>query len=187
MNKKECLIDKEFIESWSVKYDMKETKKFRDLYEQIMNKLKESFPNGKVRHITLDILRDIVKWKAPRVIKRALKNSEEFVGEVTNHSLSSKNEQFKIEVLILLKGVGYRVATAILHFCFPSEYTVMDFRAWWTLQQYNCLPEDYPIKDDFEHWQKYLKVCREISKRCDCSLRKLDKALWQHSKEKQNK
>ncbi|MFH1201866.1 MAG: hypothetical protein V1674_03120 [Candidatus Omnitrophota bacterium] len=187
MNKKECMIDKEFIESWSVKYDTEETKKFRDLYEQIMNKLKELFPDGKIRHITLDILRDIVRWKAPRVIRRALNNSEEFVKEVTTHFASSKNEQFKIEVLMLLKGVGQRVATAILHFCFPSEYTVMDFRAWWTLQQHNCLPKDYPIKNDFEHWQEYLKVCRKIRKRCDCSLRKLDKALWQYSKEKQNK
>ena len=105
----------------------------------------------------------------------------------------SKNERFKIEVLTMLDGVGYRVASTILHFRFPDDYTIMDWRAWESLQDkkitrdesagYKLEPK-YNIKDDFEHWMTYLAVCRNICKREKCSLRELDKALWQYSKEK---
>lgn len=180
------MIDISFINEWSINYDKKAPRRDTLLHEKIDNKLNELFPNREIKYITKDILYDIVDWKAPRVKARTKDNNDEFVIEVTKHCFSSYNEQFKIEGLGILKGVSYRVATAILYFCFPKDYTVMDYRAWWTLQKKNELPSTYTIKDDFEHWKNYLEVCKKISNRCDCSLRELDKALWQYSKENQN-
>jgi hypothetical protein len=33
-------------------------------------------------------------------------------------------------------------------------------------------------------WLEYLFFCRELARRCGVSIRTLDKALWQHSKER---
>lgn len=179
------VIDKKFIEDYSNRYDRNVSKRDRKLEEKIIKKLNKLFPSGSVKYIKKDILFNIVDWKAPRIRNRVRDNKKEFVEEVTKHCFSSLNEQFKIEGLTILRGVDYRVASAILHFCFPSLYIIMDYRAWGTLEEQKYLPKKYDIKDDFEHWQRYLNVCRKISKRCDYSLRQLDKALWQYSKEKQ--
>jgi len=174
------MIDEKFIEKYSKKYD--EKYKNRYLEDKILSKIKSQFSKGKTKYLTKGILADIVYWKAKRAKGHAEKNDDAFVVEVTSKCLSSTNEQFKVEGLTLLNGVKYRMATAILHFCFPSKYTIMDYRAWWTLQRKGYLASSYKIKDDFEHWQRYLSVCRKISHRYQRRLRELDKALWKYSK-----
>ena len=178
------MINKEFVDLWCKRYDEQAAKRDMQMENEIKNALKELFPNDKTKYITRDILYNIAHWKAPRIRNGVLKNDNDFVEETTKHCFLSLNERFKIEALTILSGVGYPVATAILHFCFPSVYTILDFRAWWTLQQKGYL-KGYEIAHDFEHWQRYLSVCREISKQCGCSLRELDKALWQYSNENQ--
>ena len=177
------MINKKFIDDWSSKYDAKYKESHRLLEQKIRDKLKRMFPKGKVKYVTKEILYDIICWKAPRAKSHAKKNEEGFVREVAKHCFSSNNEQFKVEGLTILKGVKYRTATTVLNFCFPSKYTVMDYRAWWTLLQSGCLSDK--IRDDFKHWQDYLSECRKISRRYGCSLRTLDKALWRYSKENQ--
>lgn len=179
------MINKRFVDVWSEKYDKSYRKGDSQLEQQIRDKLERYYSRSGVKYITKDILYDIVHWKSPRIIRHARNNRGGFVREVTMHCFSSSDEQFKVEGLTIMKGVEYRVATAILYFCYPSKYTIMDYRAWWTLQDRNEMPQNYGIKDDFEHWEKYLNICREVSKRCNCDLRKLDKALWQYSKENQ--
>lgn len=177
------MIDRKFIDYWSNRYDLKCSERDRALYKQIKNKLNKLFPSGKIRYLTRDILYDVVDWKASRIRKSVLSNKPAFVKEISRCCLLSRNEQLKIEALAILKGVKYRVASAILHFCFPEKYTVMDWRAWESLIKQKELAKTYKIKDDFEHWHKYLKTCRSICTRCNRTLRQLDKALWQYSKE----
>jgi hypothetical protein len=38
----------------------------------------------------------------------------------------------------------------------------------------------YPVS----FWLEYLSACRELARRHGISIRTLDKALWQHSKER---
>ncbi|UCB56730.1 MAG: hypothetical protein JSV30_05920 [Candidatus Omnitrophota bacterium] len=177
------MIDRSFVDYWSERYDKNALKRDKKLEKRIRGKLKKLFPDGKVKYILKDTLFDIVNWKAPRKKKLAKDNKKEYVFELTKANFKGHREQLKIEGLTLLKGVEYRVASAILHFCFPKKYTVMDYRTWECLQKEKELPKDCNIKDDFEHWQKYLKICRKIAKRCNVPLRKLDKALWQYHKE----
>ena len=169
-------INRKFIAEGIKRYDNQAYEKDKQLERVIQDKLKRLFPRGEVRYITKDILIDILTWKAPRIKGWGNKNSEDFVIEVTKNCFASKNEQFKIEGLTILKGVKYRAASTILHFCFPDEYTVMDWRAWKTLKLNNQLREG--LKDDFRHWQLYLGICKRLSKKYGCSLRDLDKALW---------
>jgi hypothetical protein len=119
------------------------------------------------------------RWKSPRPILHYSKNSQEYIAEVTKASLQSNSEQFRIEVLTLLSGVSWPVASTILHFVFENQYPILDFRALWSLG-INEAPAY-----DFTFWQAYVKYCQELAETHKLSIRQLDKALWQYSKENQ--
>jgi len=166
--------DKAWIEDLARKYD-EDNQKEKELEYEIIKSIdiKGLTPS----YLTKDTLKKIAKWKSPRVMGHIEKNDEQYVKEVTQVSLSTKNEKLKIEILTLLNGVQIRMASAILLFCFPEQYTVMDYRAWDSLKALNKINGE--IGDTFECWQKYNEICREIAKQNGVSLRKLDKALWQ--------
>ena len=63
-------------------------------------------------HGDLDIL---CRWKSPRIGHRCLDNPPEFVKAVTTVALSTSNERLRVEVLVLLRGVGWPTASVILH------------------------------------------------------------------------
>jgi hypothetical protein len=88
-------------------------------------------------------------------------------------------ERLQIEVLTLLDGVSWPTASVILHFFHSAPYPIVDFRALWSLK--NKVPKRY----GFNFWQKYTSYCRGLSKRAGVSMRTLDRALWQFSKENQ--
>jgi hypothetical protein len=120
------------------------------------------------------------KWKTPRTQKALRANSEDFIKAVTSTSLSSRDERLRIEVLILLSGVQWPTASVVLHFCARDPYPILDYRALWSL---SC---DVPKQGyNFDHWWSYCEFTRRIASQCSVSMRVLDRALWQYSKEHQ--
>lgn len=117
-------------------------------------------------------------WKSPRPKKHYEDklNSDSRIGEITKLAIGSKDEYLKITVLQLLKGVSWPVASVILHFAEPDKYTIMDFRAIWSLGMQQ--PKIY----DFDFWENYTETVRSIAKNAKVTLRNLDKALWVYSK-----
>lgn len=174
------MITNKFIEIYSAAYDEANHQE-NELEQRIRDSIREQKKQGR-SYLTKSILRDILRWKAARVGKLIKDNEDDFVEAVTKLAFAAKNERLRVEALTLIKGVGYRVATAVLHFWCPERYTVMDWRVWGTLQKQGYLDEE--IRNDFTHWQDYLRVCRQIADKNQVSLRKLDKACWQYSKEK---
>ena len=170
------ILNKAWIEDFAKQYDVEADENEIFLEEKILESIKEM--ESPPLSLTKDILLDIAEWKAIRVKGHVKKNDEQYVKEVTQVSLSTKNEKLKIEILTLLNGVKIRMASAILFFCFPEQYTVMDYRAWDSLKALDKIDDE--IDDTFECWQKYNEICREIAKQNGVSLRKLDKALWQY-------
>ncbi len=82
-----------------------------------------------------------------------------------------------MEALLELEGVGVPTASTLLYFAFPDAYPILDVRA---LESLGVKPRSqYPVS----LWLGYLGACRELAARCGVSLRTLDKALWQHSRE----
>jgi hypothetical protein len=120
----------------------------------------------------------VCRWKTPRSRPRCRKNSPDFIRDVTKCALSTSVERLRIEVLTRLDGVGWPTASVILHFFHSAPYPIMDFRALWSL---NEVPKGY----GFNFWQEYTSYCRGLSKRAGVSMRTLDRALWQFSKENQ--
>ncbi|HEY2651278.1 MAG TPA: hypothetical protein VGI50_05105, partial [Solirubrobacteraceae bacterium] len=65
----------------------------------------------------------------------------------------------------------------LLYFAFPDDYPILDVRA---LESLGVKPRStYPVS----FWLDYLEACRRLARDAGVSIRTLDKALWQHSKE----
>jgi hypothetical protein len=95
-------------------------------------------------------------------------------------AFSTFNERLRIEILMLLSGVSWPMASVILHWGHPEPYPILDFRALWSLG----IPQ--PPVYNFELWQKYTQTCRQLAQQIGVSIRTLDRALWQYSKENQS-
>ena len=125
-----------------------------------------------------DFLR-LCRWKTPRSGPHVQKNSDAFIRAVTATAFSSADERLRIEVLTLLDGVDWPTASVILHFGHRDPYPILDVRALWSLGI------DKPPTYDFPFWEAYTRFCRNLSRKYSRSMRTLDRALWQYSKEKQ--
>jgi hypothetical protein len=119
-------------------------------------------------------------WKTPRSQHKVASNSAEFIEAVTGTALSTGSEQLRIEVLTLLNGVSWSTASVILHFCHREPYPILDVRALWSLSV-----DAGKVTYNYELWWKYTQVYRELAKSTRLSMRELDRALWQYSKENQ--
>jgi len=121
----------------------------------------------------------VCRWKSPRSQPRCRTNSPEFICEVTKCALSTPAERLRIEALTLMNGVSWPTASVILHFFHPDDYPILDFRALWSLK--SAVPQPC----EFVFWQAYTRHCRKLSKLSGVSMRTVDRALWQFSKENQ--
>ena len=131
---------------------------------------------------TLDQVLEVCRWKSPRTVPKIEKNDPAFVKTVTGIAVSTTDERLRVEVLTLLDGVGWPVASVLLHYGVSDDYPILDVRALWSLSKD---VKSYEYK--FALWDSYLRTCRALSAEAGVSIRELDKALWQYSKEKQSK
>jgi hypothetical protein len=134
--------------------------------------------------MTLGDLCAVCDWKAPRAAGHARKNTELEVKEITKLALSAKSERVRIEGLQVLHGVSYPTASVILHFFHQDIYPIIDFRALWTMGMAQ------PTQYTFGFWWEYVEACRKLLLAArrhhpSLSMRELDRALWQYSKENQ--
>jgi hypothetical protein len=101
------------------------------------------------------------------------------VRDATALALQSSDDRVKIGVLRLLNGVDWPTASVILHFCDVLPFPILDYRALWS-PGYEAPP---PYTFDF--WQAYTAYTRELARSAGLSMREVDRALWQYSKENQ--
>jgi hypothetical protein len=159
------------IPAWALKYD----------YPREETELMNLCPHiQEAGFITKNELRLIANWKSPRSAGHIEKNSEEYIKEITAWSFSATDERSKIEVLTLLNGVKWPSASVILHLFHKNNYPLLDFRALWSVET------DVPNQYTFEFWWPYVEYCRGLADKNKISMRTLDRALWQYSKENQN-
>ena len=135
----------------------------------------------KVGYFTHQDFLVVCTWKSPRPLNLYKHNSPEFTKEVTKIALSSPNEQLRIEILTLLRGVSWPTASVLLHFGSKDPYPILDFRTLWSLKT------EVPKQYDFSFWWAYTLFCRNLAKNAGVTMRTLDRALWQYSKTNQGK
>jgi len=120
----------------------------------------------------------VCAWKTPRSAPKVALNAEPAVRAVTRRALADPDEATRMEALLSLNGVGVPTASTLLYFAFPALYPILDVRA---LESLGVKPRSqYPVA----FWLGYLEACRGLAVQCGVSLRTLDKALWQWSKER---
>ena len=130
----------------------------------------------KHRYLNKEMFVKIGRWKTKRQTKNYLKNSEDFVKKATRRALAAKGDLARIEALMQLHGVSWAVASVILHFAFPNQYPILDFRALWSLKLQQ--PKSYSAK----FWQEYVAAFRNLLHETRLSARVVDRGLWMYSK-----
>ena len=129
------------------------------------------------KYMTMSDLVEVARWKWRGARTRQLceKNSAEDVEEITRASFAANSERLRIGALLSLHGVGWPMASVILHFSFPDRYPILDARAMKTVGGSTIY--------NFERWMDYTELCRSKAKQFDVPLRVLDKALWGFDKD----
>ena len=130
-------------------------------------------------HLTRDEFLAVCYWKTPRSRKQCRRNPESLIAEATGIALGAKSEELKIGTLLLLSGVAWPTASVILHLCDRAPYPILDVRAVWSAG-FRRTP-----RYDFDFWWAYTRFTRDLARRNRCSMRAVDRALWQYSKERQ--
>jgi hypothetical protein len=117
-------------------------------------------------------------WKTARSRSRVAKNTKEFVEGVTAAAFATGDEFERMAALCVLRGVEAPTASVLLHFAFPDQYPIIDWRAPESLGE--PAQATYPVA----YWLRYIEVCRGLAKKAGVTMRELDKALWQYSRER---
>ena len=120
----------------------------------------------------------VCAWKSPRSSPRVEANDAAAIESHTRAALSAPEEAARMEALLQLNGVGVPTASCLLYFADPANYAILDVRALESLGVRGR--STYPVA----FWLEYLYACRELARVHGVTLRTLDKALWQHSKER---
>lgn len=167
-------ITKESVSEYAQKYDQRSKGTADEIVEEEMKKWLASN-----RYLDRERFIKIGLWKSKRQKKNYERNDDVTVREITRFSFATTSEEARIKSLLVLNGVSYPVASVLLHFAFPSRYPILDFRALWSLGW------EQPKFYAFDFWQKYCNEMKGISTRIGESIRTIDKALWEYSKENQ--
>ena len=131
-------------------------------------------------YFTEEDFKALCYWKTPRSQSKVNSNPPGMIEEATRIALSTDYEEIRIGVLTLLHGVSWPTASVVLHFAHTDPYPIIDYRALWSLG-IQKRPQFYT----FDYWWDYVQICRELARKCGLSMRDLDRALWQYSKENQ--
>jgi len=123
-------------------------------------------------HMTKAELRRVAKWKwrGGRVAQLVDTNTPEEVKEITAVSFAARSERLRVGALLSLAGVGWPMASVILHFAFRDRYPILDKRTMHAVGN--------STNYTFDLWDEYSELCRREAKRLDVCMRKLDRALW---------
>ena len=127
-------------------------------------------------------VKEIVKWKSSRRMDRFILNDDDEVEAAIRQAMEATGAgdvRRAVKALTKLKGVGVKMASAILTAMFPMLYTVCDFRASEALGQ-----DDH---SSLRYYVEYLAACRSMALRYGVSLRDFDRSNWQWSKEQKTK
>jgi len=152
-------------------------------------KLKE---NRNPFYLNLEELEDILKWKLrgqySRLRKKREINSDLNVITITkaafaiSHSDKDIETTLRLKILSTLTGVEIPVASAILTLCYPSLYSVIDFRNWRQIYK----PEKQKTTYSTKEYIDYLKIIRQLAKEFDVTTQDIDIAIWQKDIELNN-
>lgn len=164
--------DREAIEEWAERYWDEETDKNNELERQIPRIVKKTKSRG---HLTREEFLHLVKWKSPRRLDLAERNSAATIRSVTAKALAEPDRERALRILDELPGVALPTATAILHW-FRDDTPIIDVRVCKALG----LPEKQAEsrRDSYRFYRELADRLIAEAQRVGVDLRTLDRALW---------
>ena len=108
----------------------------------------------------------------------AARNTASAIAAATCEALDPADERARLAALTALNGVAVPVASALLHFAMPDRYPILDYRALASLGDHKRRTQ-YTVA----FWLDYVERCQGLARAAGVSIRELDKALWQDSRE----
>jgi thermostable 8-oxoguanine DNA glycosylase len=130
-------------------------------------------------HFTRAEFLEVCRWKTPRSQRLVELNPATDIEQVTRLAVSATSEAVRIGVLRALQGVDWATASVFLHFGHQEPYPIIDFRALEALGVSRG-----SVIYSLALWLAYVRRCRELARQYDIDMRRLDRALWQWSKER---
>jgi hypothetical protein len=138
--------------------------------------------------LTRDELNDIVRCKqrgmsGTIVRERQLeRNDESRVREVTQAAFTTDNIVEAVDLLRSLESVGTAVASAILSWCEPDKWPVIDRRAWAALASFGLLEPHNTNRFSSRDYERYCAVVMELKARVGRSPQAVDRWLYAFDK-----
>jgi len=162
-----------------------EIRRLTDLYDletYLFQQVSRQFEEG--RTLTPYDFFAIIVWKSNRAktkVRRGLSAARKSVQTLMKQVAETRKPVDKVTLLTEIDGIGIRMASAILAVCYPSEFTVLDYRAWETLCdcELEGLPRSIPTTP--ASYVRYCEACTRFAATRGISLRELDRALWARS------
>jgi hypothetical protein len=158
------------IDHWASRY----------VYEEDDSNLAISNEVQKRGHYTREEFLALAKWRALRSVPKCEKNESGQIEYATRIALTRENkfERLRIGILNSLQGVNWPMASVLLHFGHRDPYPILDFRALWSLGL-----EEGPSEYNFKFGWDYVEDCCDLREKAGTTMRTVDRALWQYSKE----
>lgn len=176
---KKLFYSKEEIDNLILKAD--DNLETKNLISQFEDVKKKRIPF----YLSLYDLELILKWKLrtqyARTFKIRLKNSNENIKLITqmafliSHPDKNIETALKLRALTLIYGVEIPVASAILTLCFPTKYSVIDFRNWRQVFNEQKRKTQYSVSE----YCHYLNIINSIATEFSFTTQEIDMAIWQ--------
>ena len=169
-------MKKEELLFWKNKYDKEEDLYIKGDEEELMERFQE------YNFITRSDLTRIVKWKfqgrllgrQKRILKLLENVEDSFIEDVSRLAFRYGDDEIRLKLLSIIKGVGNAVSSVILTFYDPQNYGVLDIHAWRGL--FGKEPRD--IFSNHRQAVKFFNRLREISSETGLSCRDIEKAIF---------
>jgi len=175
-------MDREEILYWKGKYETEE-----DLYTKgDEEELKEKFRKNK--YLDKEDLIRIVKWKfqgrltgrQQRLLRLIGPLESSFIQDISSLAFKTKDDEIRLKLLMIVKGVGVALASVILAFYDPQQYGVLDIHAWRGL--FGEEPKD--LFTNMKHALFFFDKLRDISARVNLPCRDIEKAIFKRDIDK---
>lgn len=164
-------IDFQFIKEWEPKYDdlVSDQREYLALIENVNQDL-VSFQT-----INVETFTRLINWKSARA-KGRIEWNKYFNYQKVFRLVYNNQQVDKLDKLVALPGIGAPIASTILHFIFPDDFPIYDFRTVEVLNYFGYIKFKTASLGHYQEFQKVLKHLR--TNLVHFNLRQIDRALF---------
>ena len=165
------LCGKSKIECWANKYNVANDTCIENLIPEVKKRDQLHLTKCELIEVSKWVLQNTKGGRQQRTLDWVKKNSPDNVEGFTRNAFLFTNDTDSIRCLEQnLKGVGWAIASVILHWFHECPYPTWTPHAKWAVE----IDED---SFSFTRWQDYVNYCRTKADKYEVPMRTLDRAF----------